>query len=162
MPSALVSLSLVIAPSSCALSRTSANASTFGSAPAAGTSSTPNATSVPSHERSCARVGPPFVASLADALNCATSFGQLGKRAPSAISCFHAVELSSMFASTNTTVEAGKACAARPSVPAAPAGADLGGAAAAGEHETHQGEGGAREQQAPEDGDTSSRHDRTL
>ena len=56
-----------------------------------------------------------------------------------------------MFASTNATVEAGKACAARPSVPAAPAAPALARAAAAGEHEGHEGEGGAREQQAPED-----------
>ena len=61
----VVSLSFLIAASSWALSRTSANPSTFGSAPSAGTSSTPNANSVPSQERSCASVGPSPVASFA-------------------------------------------------------------------------------------------------
>ena len=61
------------------------------------------------------------VSSFVRLVELATSFGQLGKRAPSASSCFQAVELSSMLASRNAAVEAGKAWAARPSVPAAPA-----------------------------------------
>ncbi len=121
LPSAVVSLSFLSCASRLARSRTSAKPSTSGSVPSAGTSRTPTATSEPSHPRTCASVGPSSVASLALLLNSATSFGKLGKRAPSASRRFQASDVESMLASTNATVVAGKAWAARPSVPAAPA-----------------------------------------
>ena len=121
VPRALVSFCFFSCASRLARSRTSAKPSTSGLLPSTGTSSTPIATSEPSHARTCDSVGPSPVAPLALALKSATSFGKLGKRAPSASRRFQASEFASMLASTNATVVAGKACAARPSVPAAPA-----------------------------------------
>ncbi len=91
------------------------------------------------------------------------NFGQLGKRAPIASSCFQAVEFSSMLASTKPAVEAGKACARAP-VGARGTGDGTGrvGAAAAGEHETREGERSADRQQVPDAREASSHHVRTL
>ena len=147
VPAAFTSFCFVSAPSMLVLSVTSANPSTVGSEPSAGTSRTPIATSVPSQERTCASVGPPSVALFAALSNSATSFGQLGKRAPTASRRFQASDFSSMLASAKATVEAGNAWAARPSVPGSARGSAGGTrAAAAGEHDAHQDERGERSQ----------------
>ena len=67
-----------------------------------------------------------------------------------------------MFASANATVEAGKAWAARPSVPARTGGAGLAGAAAARGHDGQEHERSAHGEQLPEAGKASKGHVRTL
>ena len=126
---------------------TSAKPSTGGSEPSAGTSSTPIATSVPSQERTCASVGPPSVAWFAALSNSATSFGQLGKRAPSASRRFQAVGLL-VDVGVGERDRRGREGLRGAAVGAGGArgGAGLARAAAAGEHDAHQDERGERGQ----------------